>query len=105
MKAKEYEYTKEVLGNLDWALTQELQPYRKYQCWFKTWFIFIYQKIVVTSQNCLQKELESELSTMLQKSAKIYKELDNLLRLEAFLFIQVGTPNNPPKLKELGYLN
>ncbi len=28
----------------------------------------------------------------------------NLLRLEAFLFIQVGTPKSPPKLKELGCL-
>jgi len=40
----------------------------------------------------------------LHKSAKIYYEIANLLRLEAFLFIQVGTPNNPPKLKELGCL-
>lgn len=28
----------------------------------------------------------------------------NLLTLEAFLFIQMGTPNSPPKLKELGCL-
>jgi len=28
----------------------------------------------------------------------------NLLRPEAFLFIQVRTPNSPPKIKELGFL-
>ena len=90
---------------MGWALTQELQPSRKDQCWFKIGFIFIDQKIVVTSQNCLQKELENELSTRLHKSVKIDYEMANLLRLEAFLFKQVGTPNSPPKLKELGCLN
>ena len=103
MQEKAYKYIKEVLGNLGWALTEELQPFREDQCWFKTWFIFIYQKITVTSQNCLQKELENEMSTKLHKSAKIYYEMANLLRLEAFLFIQC-TPNSPPKLKERGCL-
>ena len=98
MEAKTYKYTKEVLSSLGWALTQEIQPSRKDQCWFKTGFIFIDKKIAFTSQNCLQKELENELSTRLQKSVKIYYEMDNLLRLEALLFIEVGTPNNPPKL-------
>ena len=87
-----------MLENLGWPLTQELQPSREDQFWFKTWFIFIYKKITVTSQNCLQKELENELSTKLHKSAKIYYEMANLLRLEAFLFIQVRTPNSPSKL-------
>ena len=62
------------------------------------------KKIVVTSQNCLQKELENELCTRLHKSAKIDYQMANLLRLDAFLFIQVRTPNSPPKLKELGCL-
>ena len=75
MQEKAYKYTKEVLGSLGWALTQELQPFRKDQCWFKTWFIFIYQKIAVTSKNSLQKEVENELSTMLHKSVQIYYEM------------------------------
>ena len=62
------------------------------------------KKKIVTSQNCLQKELENELSTRPHKSAKIDYEMANLLRPEALLFIQVGTPNSPPKLKELGCL-
>ena len=78
MQEKAYKYTKEVLGRLSWALTQDLQPYRKDQCWFKTWLIFVYQKIVVTSQNCLQKEIENELSTKLHKSVKIYYEMANI---------------------------
>ncbi len=44
MQAKAYKYTKEVLGSLGWALTKELRLSRKNQCWFKTWFIFIYKK-------------------------------------------------------------
>ncbi len=44
------------------------------------------------------------MSTTLHKSAKINYEMANLLRLEAFLFIQVRTPNSAPKLKELGCL-
>jgi len=41
---------------------------------------------------------------VLHKSAKIYKEMANILRLEAFLFIKMGTSNSPPKIKELGFL-
>ena len=41
MKAKAYKYTKEVLGSLGWALTQELQPSKRDQCWLKICFIFI----------------------------------------------------------------
>jgi len=83
---------------LGWALTQELHPSREDQCWFKAGFIFIDKKIIVTSQNSLQKELENELSTTLHNSVKIDYEMANLLKLEAFLFIQVRTPNSPPKL-------
>jgi len=78
MREKAYKYIKEVLEKLCWTLTQELQPSKKDQCWFKTRFIFIYQKVEVTSQNCLQKELENELSTRLHKSEKIYYEMANI---------------------------
>jgi len=50
---------------LGWAQPQELQPPKKYQYWFKAGFIFIDKKIIVTAQNCLQKELGYELSTRL----------------------------------------
>jgi len=46
---KTYKYTEEVMGNLGWALTQELQPSEKISTGSKNCFIFIYQKIVVTS--------------------------------------------------------
>lgn len=58
-----------------WSLTQELQPSRKDQCWFEVGFIFTDQKIIVTSQNCLQKDLENESSTTLRKSVKIDYEM------------------------------
>lgn len=41
MEEKTYKYKKEVLNSLGWALTQDIYPSERDQCWLKNCFIFI----------------------------------------------------------------
>lgn len=62
---KTYKYTKEVLGTWVGPNPKSYSPLGKIIAGSKLDSSSLKKKIIVTSQNCLQKELENELSTRL----------------------------------------
>jgi len=88
-----------VLGYLDWALTQELQPSEVTQCWLRKDLIFIIKILITLHEIVQESKLEMSRAKLQQKFENWtnFQQPNEALGLSTYT---TGAPKNSLKIRE-----